>query len=116
MQSLFNYGHLPIVAGIILTAVGEDFSLSHSQDYATFRESAAILGGPILFLLGNIWVKVAASYVRPVSHFAGIAVLIVLLLIPATPLYMLQIASASTLFLVALWEYVALKKRSPEVA
>ncbi|NTJ44438.1 hypothetical protein G6L28_17725 [Agrobacterium larrymoorei] len=116
VQSLFNYGHLPIVAGVILTAVGEDFSLSHSQDYSTLREAAAIVGGPILFLAGNIWVKVAASYVRPVSHIAGIVVLTVLLLFPAMPLYVLQITSAATLFLVALWEYIALKKRSPEVA
>ncbi|QCI99737.1 low temperature requirement protein A [Agrobacterium larrymoorei] len=115
-QNLFNYGHLPIIAGIILTAVGEDFSLSHSYEHSTLRETLAIIGGPILFLAGNIGVKVAASHVRPVSHFVGIAVLAALLLIPAVPLYALQIASASILFLVALWEYVALRKHAPAVA
>ncbi len=31
--NLFTYGHLPVVAGIILTAVGEDFSLSHAEEF-----------------------------------------------------------------------------------
>ena len=109
-QNLFNYGHLPIVAGIILTAVGEDFSLSHAHEGTTMRESLAILGGPILFLAGNIGVKIAATYQRPISHFAGVAALCLLLPVPGVPLFALQLASTGILLLVALWEYLALKK------
>ena len=109
-QNLFNYGHLPIVAGIILTAVGEDFSLSHAHEGTTMRESIAILGGPILFLAGNIGVKIAATYQRPISHFAGVAALCLLLPVPGVPLFVLQLASTGILLLVALWEYLALKK------
>lgn len=109
-QNLFNYGHLPIVAGIILTAVGEDFSLSHAHEGTRMRESLAILGGPILFLAGNIGVKIAATYQRPISHFAGVAALCLLLPVPGVPLFALQLASTGILLLVALWEYLALKK------
>lgn len=109
-QNLFNYGHLPIVAGIILTAVGEDFSLSHAREGATMREAIAILGGPVLFLAGNIGVKIAAAYQRPVSHFAGVAALCLLLPVPGVPLFMLQLASTAILLAVALWEYLALKR------
>lgn len=115
-QALFNYGHLPIVAGIILTAVGEDFSLSHSQEHSTLRESLAIVGGPILFLAGNIGVKIAASYVRPISHFVGIGILMALLLLQGMPLYALQISSVAVLMLVAIWEYAALEKQNPDLA
>lgn len=115
-QNLFNYGHLPIVAGIILTAVGEDFSMSHSHEEATLRYSLAIIGGPALFLAGNIGVKVASSYVRPISHFAGIIALGILIVIPDLPLYVLQMASTAVLLLVAAWEYIALRKQAPEVA
>ncbi|MCZ7449165.1 low temperature requirement protein A [Agrobacterium rhizogenes] len=108
-QNLFNYGHLPIVAGIILTAVGEDFSLSHAREGATMREAIAILGGPVLFLAGNIGVKIAAAYQRPVSHFAGVAALCLLLPVPGIPLFVLQLASTGILLAVALWEYLALK-------
>jgi low temperature requirement protein LtrA len=109
-HNLFNYGHLPIVAGIILTAVGEDFSLSHAREGATMREAIAILGGPVLFLAGNIGVKIAAAYQRPVSHFAGVVALCLLLPAPGIPLFVLQLASTGILLLVALWEYLALKK------
>ncbi len=115
-QNLFNYGHLPIVAGIILTAVGEDFSLSHSHEHSTLREALAIVGGPILFLAGNIGVKIASSHIRPVSHFVGIAVLAVLLLLQGIPLYALQISAVSVLLVVAVWEYLALKKSAPSAA
>ncbi|XUY29271.1 low temperature requirement protein A [Agrobacterium sp. rho-8.1] len=115
-QNLFNYGHLPIVTGIILTAVGEDFSLSHSQDPSTWREALAIAGGPILFLAGNVGVKVASSYIRPVSHFVGIGVLVILLLLQGMPLYALQIGCASVLGLVAVWEYVALRNNATNSA
>ncbi|PZU67002.1 MAG: hypothetical protein DI546_22425 [Rhizobium sp.] len=109
-HNLFNYGHLPIVAGIILTAVGEDFSLSHAHEAATIREAIAIVGGPVLFLAGNIGVKIAATYQRPVSHFAGVAALCLLLPVPGIPLFIPQLASTGILLLVALWEYLALKK------
>lgn len=115
-QNLFSYGHLPIVAGIILTAVGEDFSLSHSHEQSTLREALAIVGGPILFLAGNIGVKIASSYIRPVSHFVGIGVLCILLFLQGMPLYALQISAVSILLLVAMWEYLALRKQAPTVA
>lgn len=109
-QNLFNYGHLPIVAGIILTAVGEDFSLSHAHEGATIREALAILGGPVLFLAGNIGVKIAATRQRPVSHFVGLAALFLLLPVPGIPLFLLQLTSTAILVLVAVWEYLALRK------
>lgn len=74
------------------------------------REAIAILGGPVLFLAGNIGVKIAAAYQRPVSHFAGVVALCLLLPAPGIPLFVLQLASTGILLLVALWEYLALKK------
>ena len=49
-HSLFTYGHLPIVAGIILTAVGEDFALSHPEEQGDWKSACAIIGGPVLFV------------------------------------------------------------------
>jgi low temperature requirement protein LtrA len=115
-QSLFNYGHLPIVAGIILTAVGEDFSLSHSYDEATLRQTLAIIGGPVLFLAGAIGVKIASAHMRPVSHFVGISILVGLLFLPGLPLYLLQIASAAVLLMVAIWEYLVVRRRAVTVS
>ncbi|WP_234717105.1 low temperature requirement protein A [Ensifer adhaerens] len=38
--NLFTYGHLPVVAGIILTAVGEDFSLSHAEEPSSLTHAS----------------------------------------------------------------------------
>lgn len=115
-QTLFNYCHLPIVAGIILTAVGEDFSLSHSHDEATLRYTMAIIGGPVLFLIGSIAIKMISIHMRPVSHFVGIAIFAGLLVLPGMPLYLLQIISAAVLLMVAVWEYAATRKAAATVS
>jgi hypothetical protein len=43
-------------------------------------------------------------------------VLCVLLFLQGMPLYALQISAVSILLLVAMWEYLALKKEAPTVA
>ncbi|MBY3128162.1 low temperature requirement protein A [Rhizobium laguerreae] len=115
--SLFTYGHLPIVAGIILTAVGQDFSLSHASEESTAKEAVAILGGPALFLIGNIWVKLAAAREIPVSHIVGLFLFVMIaLLLSITENYHIQMLATAVLFVVALWEYLALRRIAPSSA
>jgi len=109
--NLFTYGHLPIVAGIIIAAVGQDLSLSHASEESTPKEALAILGGPALFLIGNIWVKLVAAREMPVSHIVGLVLLVmVALLLPITDNYHIQMCATAVLFVVALWEYIALRR------
>jgi low temperature requirement protein LtrA len=116
-HNLFTYGHLPIVAGIILTAVGEDFSLSHPGEQSSMKNALAILGGPALFLLGNLWLKLAATRKLPLSHLAGLVVLLsTLAVVPWQTNFAIQIVSAATLLMVALWEYVALRRTGAATA
>lgn len=110
-QHLFTYCHLPIVAGIILTAVGEDFSLSHPFESGSTSSAVALLGGPMLFLAGLAWMKAASSRVVPYSHCAGILVLAACyLFVASTTNFLIQVTAATILFIVALWEYAALKR------
>ncbi|WP_082519975.1 low temperature requirement protein A [Rhizobium sp. Root1220] len=116
-HGLFTYGHLPIVAGIILTAVGEDFSLSHPTEQSSFKSALSILGGPAIFLAGNVWLKLATAQKLPVSHIAGIAVLAAALaLLHSQQNFGLQLISTGTLLMVASWEYVALRQVSSTTA
>lgn len=109
-HQLFTYGHLPIVAGIILTAVGEDFALSHPLEKGGLNYAAALLGGPILYLTGIIWMKTVSSRLIPWSHCAGIGILVVAFLtVPFSANFIIQIIASMTLLMVAVWEYVALK-------
>lgn len=108
---LFTYGHLPIVAGIILTAIGEDFTLTNPHQQGGYSNALAILGGPIVFLAGTLWMKTVATRMLPWSHCAGMAVgLAAFALTPYAENVLLQFLSLAILFGVALWEYVALKR------
>ncbi len=116
-HNLFTYGHLPIVAGIILTAVGEEFALSHASEDASFEHASAILGGPALFLAGNVWVKLAAASRLPISHLAGLVLLAATAAaVPFATNALIAIGATASLMLAALWEYVALRRSSPVAA
>ncbi|WP_160003560.1 low temperature requirement protein A [Rhizobium sp. 18055] len=116
-HGLFTYGHLPIVAGIILTAVGEDFSLSHPDEQSSIKNALAILGGPALFLAGNIWLKVAAAEKPPLSHIAGVVILVAATALFASQQnFTIQMVSTATLLVVALWEYLALRRANATTA
>jgi low temperature requirement protein LtrA len=106
----FTYAHIPIVAGIVLSAVAEEFMLAHPHGPVDFKTASAILGGPVVFLAGNIWFKRAIRGRAPLSHIAGIAVLLALSAIVAhVEPYQLFLAASSVLFGVALWEFLSLK-------
>ena len=109
-QYLFTYGHLPIVGGIIFTAVAEDLSLAHPYQSGTYNSALAQLGGPILFLAGTMWMKGVSSRVLPYSHAFGIGLLAAsFTLVPFIANSAIQALSGAILLVVAVWEYVALK-------
>ncbi len=114
----FTYAHIPIVAGIVLSAVAEEFALAHPHGPVDFKTASAIIGGPIVFLIGNIWFKAAIRGRSPLSHLAGIGALLALsLIVPVVEPYQLFMAAAAVLFGVALWEFVSLKStRADDVA
>ena len=62
----YTYMHLPIVAGIIVTAVGDEFVLAHPGGTEP-RPRSAVLGGPALYVVGNLLFK------RAVGPHAAIA-------------------------------------------
>ncbi len=110
VRTLFAYTHLPIVAGIILTAVGEDFALSHPHAL-TPMQAAAILAGPAIFLIGVGWMKISAGAALPYSHAAGLALLAVGGGAVSLASHMgLQFYATAVLLGVCVWEYVALAR------
>jgi low temperature requirement protein LtrA len=69
----YTYLHLPMVAGIILVAVGDEAVLAHPTHEAAGRVALVILGGPALFLLGHWLFKRAISGKWSFAHPLGIA-------------------------------------------
>ncbi len=101
----YTYIHLLLVAGIIVAAVADELVLAHPLGHAERTTAVAVLGGPALFLVGNILFKRTLIGSRALSHCVGLGAL-ALLALAATVVPPLALAAAATLALVivAVWE------------
>ncbi|MET8121585.1 low temperature requirement protein A [Micromonospora sp. NPDC005291] len=77
----FNYLHPVMVAGIIVTAAGDERLLREPGAQASTVTALFTLGGPALFLAGHAAYKAVLWRVRPSSRITAVVVL--LALIPA---------------------------------
>ena len=105
----YTYLHLPIVAGIIVAAVGDELVLAHPTGHGGPWMAATALGGPALYLVGNLLFKRATAERLPLSHLGGL-VLLALLIPLATTASPLATGTAATLVLVLVagWEWRSL--------
>jgi low temperature requirement protein LtrA len=53
-RDAYTYLHIPMVAGIIVTAVGDELVIAHPEESLSGRELATVAGGPALYLLGHV--------------------------------------------------------------
>lgn len=51
-RDAYTYGHLPIIAGIIATAVAADLLIAHPEELLRGVAPLVAVGGPLLFVLG----------------------------------------------------------------
>jgi low temperature requirement protein LtrA len=109
----YTYLHLPIVAGIVVSAVGDELLLAHPDGHADTKTILSMIGGPLLFLIGTILFKRSIRGIFQLSHLAGIGLLIALTPI-AHWLSPLLLASATTLIMlmVAAWEAISFGSRA----
>jgi low temperature requirement protein LtrA len=106
----YTYLHMPIVAGIILSAVADELVLQHPEGHADIRIVLSAIGGPLLFLIGTILFKHTIRGWLQLSHGAGIIALCVLGWFAGdlSPL-MLSIVTSALMIVVAAWESISLR-------
>jgi low temperature requirement protein LtrA len=111
----YTYLHMPIVAGIILSAVANELVLTHPAEHSDLKTVLSAIGGPLLFLIGTILFKHTIRGFLQLSHGAGIIALAILAWFAGTlsPL-MLSIATSAIMIVVAVWESVSLKSGAAE--
>ena len=104
-RSAYTYFHIPMVAGIIVAAVGDELSIAHPNGHADTATVAVILGGPTLFLLGHMLFKRSVFGVWSTSRLAALVTLAVIAPF-GTSVSPLAVALAATLVVVgvALWD------------
>lgn len=74
-RSAYTYYHLPMVAGIILTAVADERVIAHPTGHGGTANTLVLLGGPFLFLTGHFLFKLAIFRRLSVPRLVAIAVL-----------------------------------------
>ena len=99
-RSAYTYFHLPMVAGIIVSAVADELTIAHPGDPGTAAITAVALGGPALYLAGHALFKYALWGRLLRSHTLAIPALASLIPVGlAAPA--LATAAAATLIVVA---------------
>jgi low temperature requirement protein LtrA len=106
-RSAYTYGHVPMVAGIIVTAVGNELVITHPTGHTGAATVATVLGGPALYLASHTLFKRTVFGGVSIPRLAALAVLAALAPV-GTALPPLLLAGAVTLVLaaVATWDVV----------
>ena len=103
----YTYPPIILVAGIVITAVGDELLLSHPDGTTSFATAAIIIGGPMAFLVGAQAFKIGAFGVWSPSRMAGIAVLTALAFaVPLLTPLGLSMSATAVLVGVGVWETV----------
>ncbi len=112
-RAAYTYGHLPIVAGIIVTAVADEMILAHPLGRSEGAALAVTLLGPGLFMLGAGLFCWLVFKEPPLSPALGILVLVGLVpLAPHVPPYILSLASTGAVIFVAIWESIVQRRET----
>jgi len=104
-RAAYTYAPLPVVAGIVVTAVGDEMVLTHPSGHLEAAAIWVLVGGPALFLAGTAVAVFAVWGHWPRSRLVGLAALGALA--AAAPLLTpLLLTAASTVVLMAVggWE------------
>ena len=111
----YTYLHIPIVAGIVVAAVGDELLLAHPSGHADMNALLTIAGGPALYLTGILLFKWSVFRAVSAAKAMGLAALALL-----TPVHgemsPTVLATAVVLILVAVgaWETIALARMAAQ--
>jgi low temperature requirement protein LtrA len=104
-RDAYTYGHLPIVAGIIAAAVGDDLLIAHPHEALHGVGLAMVLGGPALYLLGESLFRWRMTASANPKRLAVATLLVVLALAGGhVSALLLSAVVAALLAVLALWE------------
>ena len=72
-RDAYTYGHVLLVAGIILSAVGDELVIAHATDPLHPPELTAVVGGPIIYLLAQAVLRLRVARVLSYRRIIGAA-------------------------------------------
>ena len=97
-RDAYTYLHLPIVAGVVLAAVGDELVIARPGHEATLWQSVAVAGGAALYLIGHLLFRYRMTQSTSLVRIAAVVLLIGLVpLGTALPLVAVGIGTAAIL-------------------
>jgi low temperature requirement protein LtrA len=103
----YSYLHYPMVAGIVLVALGMEAALHHVEDHLDAERAFALLGGIALYLLAHVALRLRNAHTLSRTRF-GLAVALLLLVPVATTVPALVTVAALN---VPLWAMIGYETR-----
>jgi low temperature requirement protein LtrA len=106
-RAAYTYVHLPIAAGIVICAVGDELTISHAIGHSPLAVSVVVLGGPALYLAGHAVFKWIVFERLSVPRIAAVALLVALIPL-GTMLNRLELLSLALLVVVGVgvWDWL----------
>jgi low temperature requirement protein LtrA len=77
-RTAYTYIHLPMIAGIVVSAVGDELQIAHPLGHASRETLVALLAGPALFLIGHALFKYFVFNVVSMPRLVAVVVLVVI--------------------------------------
>ncbi len=105
MGAHLHYVHAVLVAGIIVTAVGNDLVLEHPLGHLDGTMIAVLVAGPAIYLLGSAIYKRVVYGRVPLSHMAG--ALAVAALVPVglvSSLLVMGWLTSAVIWVIGVWD------------
>ena len=105
-RDAYSYLHLPIVAGVIMVAVGDGLLIAHPSRALSAAGAVVLVGGPALYLFGTSLFRLRMiGSVNPKRVLAVSALCLLGLLAGGLSALALSALVAALLSALALWEY-----------
>ncbi|PKI92343.1 low temperature requirement protein A [Actinomycetales bacterium SN12] len=112
-RDIYTYGHVLIVAGIILTAVGDELVIARPLQPLGSAELTAVIGGPALFLLAQLALQLRSTRRLEYARLSAIAACAALgLLAGSLPALVVSAALVAVLIAVALHDQISETQRA----
>ena len=111
-RDAYTYLHVVIVAGILLSAVGDELVIAHPTSQLPDAQVAAVACGPALYLLAHVALRLRMSGTLGSRRLVGaLACLVIGALGTATPALLLATALLAVLVTVIVGDQVAARRR-----
>jgi low temperature requirement protein LtrA len=115
-RSAYTYFHLPMVAGIVVMAVGDELTIAHPTGHASTATILTVVGGPALFLAGHALFKWAVFGRLSVAHLTAIVALAALIPVGQVAPPLLIAALAVLIVAAVAWWALRTEQRVPHTA